>query len=120
MSCYRVFQVKLTNCNKLFQIENMDIFLIKWYFNYCKGGEFYMVPQKFRINLTRHSKSLSKPDFPFCNYRFLLVLYIECYDFDRNFECLARFFSEFFWYHIKFPTFAIIKIPFDNLSMFSI
>ena len=72
----------------------MDRFLIKWYFDYCKGGEFYMVPQKFRKNLTRHSKSLSKPDFPFCNYRFLLVLYIECYDFDRNFECLAKF---FFW-----------------------
>ena len=93
---YRVFQVKLANCNKLFQIENMDRFLIKWYFDYCKGGEFYMVPQKFRKNLTRHSKSLSKPDFPFCNYCFHLVLYIECYDFDKKFECLARFFSDFF------------------------
>ena len=47
-STYRVFQVKLANCNKLFQIENMDRFLIKWYFDYCNGGNFYMEPKKFR------------------------------------------------------------------------
>ena len=47
---YRVIWVKLANFNKLSQTENMDRFLIKWYFDYCKGkgGEFYMVPQKFR------------------------------------------------------------------------
>ena len=54
------------NCRWLFETENMDRFLIKWYFYHCKGVEFYMVPQKFRKkNLARHSKSLSKPDVPF-------------------------------------------------------
>ena len=47
---YRVFQVKLANENKLFQIENMDRFLIKWYFDYLKGGGFYMVSQKLKKN----------------------------------------------------------------------
>ena len=115
---YRVIQVKVDETKQLFPIENMDKFLIKWYFDYCKGGKFYMVPKKFRKkNLTRHSKSLSKPDFLFLNYCILLVLYTVCYNFDRDFECLARFFSEFFWYHIKFPTFVIIKIPFDLKSI---
>ena len=51
--------IKVEETKQLFQIENMDIFLIKWYFDYCKGGEFYMVPQKFRKrNLARHSKFL--------------------------------------------------------------
>ena len=45
---YRVIQVKVDETKQLFQIENMDIFLIKWYFDYSKGGKFYMVPQKFR------------------------------------------------------------------------
>ena len=72
-----------------------------------------MVPQKFRTNPARHSKSLSMPEFPLRNYSFLSVLYTVCYDFDRDFECLAGFFSEFLWSHVKFPTLAIIKIPFD-------
>ena len=110
---FRVIQVKLANCKWLFETENMDRFLIKWYFYYHKGGKFYMVPQKSRINLARHSKSLSKSDFPFWNYHFFLVLYTVWYDFDRDFECLSRFFSGFLKYHIKFPTFLIIKIPFD-------
>ena len=46
MFIYRVIRVKLANCNKLFQIENMYRFLIKWYFDYCKGGEFYILYQK--------------------------------------------------------------------------
>ena len=47
-SIYRVSRVKLENCKLLFQTENMDRFLIKWYFYYRKGGKFYMVPQQFR------------------------------------------------------------------------
>ena len=47
-SIYRVSRVKLENCKLLFQTENMDRFLIKWCFYDRKGGEFYMVPQKFR------------------------------------------------------------------------
>ena len=114
---YRVSGVKLANCRWLFETENMDRFLIKWYFYYRKGGKFYMVPQKSRINLARHSKSLSKSDFPFWNYHFFLVLYTVWYDFDRDFECLSRFFSGFLKYHIKFPTFSIIKIPFNQKSI---
>ena len=57
---YRVIQVKVDETKQLFQIENMDRFLIKWYFHYCKGREFFMVPKKFRKkNLARHSNSLS-------------------------------------------------------------
>ena len=40
-------------------------------------------------NLARHLKS---PDFPFGNYCFLLVLYTVCYDFEKDFEWLSRFF----------------------------
>ena len=39
---YRVIQVKVDETKQLFQIENMDRFLIN--FDYCKGGEVYMVP----------------------------------------------------------------------------
>ena len=54
---YRAIQVKVDETKQLFQIlENMDRFLIKWYFDYFKGGEFYMVQKK---NLAMHSKSLS-------------------------------------------------------------
>ena len=28
---------------QLFQIENMDRFLIIWYFDFCKGGKFYFL-----------------------------------------------------------------------------
>ena len=45
---YRVIRVKLENCRWLFETENIDSFLIKWYFYYCKGGKFYTVPQNFR------------------------------------------------------------------------
>ena len=45
---YRVFRVKLANCKWLFDAENMDRFLIEWYFYYWKGGKFYMVLQKSR------------------------------------------------------------------------
>ena len=45
---YRVSRVKLANCRWLFETKNMDSFLIKWYFYYRKGGEFYMVLQKSR------------------------------------------------------------------------
>ena len=51
------------------------------------------------------SKSVSKQDFQFWNYHFLLVLYSVCYDFDRDSEGVARYFSEFLWQNIKFPTF---------------
>ena len=94
MSWYRVSQVKLENCRWLFETENMDRFLIKRYFWYRKSGKFHMVPWKIRKNVTRHSKSILMPEFPFWNNRFLLVLYTVCYDFDRDFEYLAGF---FFW-----------------------
>ena len=53
-------------------------------------------------NLARHSKSLSKPDVPFWNYRFLSVLCTVCYDFEKDFEWLSRF---FFW---------IFVVPYKN------
>ena len=34
---YRVIQVKVDETKQLFQIENIDIFFFKWYFDYCKG-----------------------------------------------------------------------------------
>ena len=74
---YRDIQVKLENCKWLFQTENMDRFLIKWYFYYHKGGEFYMVLKNSEKILSRCSKSLSKPDFPFFNYTFSFNL-IHC------------------------------------------
>ena len=61
---YRDIQVKLENCKWLFQTENMDRFLIKWYFYYHKGGEFYMVPQKFRKNSLQVLKISVKARFP--------------------------------------------------------
>ena len=42
----------------------MDRFLIKWYFYYHKGGEFYMVPQKFRKNSLQVLKISVKARFP--------------------------------------------------------
>ena len=37
---YRVDQPsKLENCRCLFETKNVDRFLIKWYFYYCKGGK---------------------------------------------------------------------------------
>ena len=102
---YRVIQDKLENCRWLFETENMDRFLIKRYFWYRKSGKFHMVPWKIRKNVTRHSKSMLMLEFPFWNNRFLLVLYTVCYDFDRDFECLARFFSEFWLIRHKIPPF---------------
>ena len=75
---YRVIQDKLENCRWLFETENMDRFLIKRYFWYRKSGKFHMVPWKIRKNVTRHSKSMLMPEFPFWNNRFLLVLYKYC------------------------------------------
>ena len=46
LTYYRVIQVKVDETKQLFQIENMDRFLFKWYSNYCKGGEFCMAPKK--------------------------------------------------------------------------
>ena len=45
-------------------MENMDRFLIKWYFYYYKGGEFYMVAQKFRKNSLQLLKTSVKARFP--------------------------------------------------------
>ena len=49
---------------QLFQIENMDRFLIKWYFDYGKGGKFYMVPQKFRKKSPQALKFSVEARFP--------------------------------------------------------
>ena len=47
-------------------------------------------------------------------YTYTLVINEVAYalQFDKDFECLAIFFPQFLWYHIKVPSFAIIKIPF--------
>ena len=61
---YRVSRVKLENCKWLFQTENMDRFLIEWYFYYRKGGKFYMVPQKFRKKSPQALKFSVEARFP--------------------------------------------------------
>ena len=61
---YRDIQVKLENCKWLYQTENMDRFLIEWYFYYHKGGEFCMVIQKFRKNSLQMLKISVKARFP--------------------------------------------------------
>ena len=55
---YRVSRVKLENCRWFFETENMDRFLIKRYFYYCKGGKFYMGPQKFRKKIPPGTQNL--------------------------------------------------------------
>ena len=76
---YRVFRVKLANYRWLFETENMDRFLIKWYFYYHKGGEFYMVPQKFRKNSLQVLKISVKARFPILKlllYPYLILLIV--------------------------------------------
>ena len=67
---YREFRVKLGNCRWLFETENMDRFLIKWYFYYRKGVKFYMVPQKSRKK-SRQALNISvKVRFPILKLAF--------------------------------------------------
>ena len=61
---YRVTRVKVENCKWLFQTENIDRFLIEWYFYYCKGGKFSMVPQKFRKKSHQALKISVEARFP--------------------------------------------------------
>ena len=74
---YRVTQVKLENCKQLYQTEIMRKFLIKWYFYYHKGGEFYMVPQKFRKNSLQVLKISVKAKFPILKLPFFFI-FIFC------------------------------------------
>ena len=83
----------------------MDRFLIKWYFYYRKGGKFYMVPQKSRINLARHSKSLSKSDFPFWNYHFFSFIYCMVWLWQR------------FWVPVEI-FFWIFEVPYKISHLF--
>ena len=62
-----------------------------------KVGNLIFYQKNSEKYLATPSKSVSKPDFLFWNYHFLLFLYSVCYDFDRDFEGVARYFSEFMW-----------------------
>ena len=105
--------VLLTGCPVRW-CNNLDTWLdyISWHFyqnfilgSELKGGILCLINQNSEKNLTRHSKSLSKPDFPFWNCHFLLVLYTVCYDFDRGFWVPGEIFSEFWLIRHKIPPF---------------
>ena len=79
---YREFRVKLGNCRWLFETENMDRFLIKWYFYYRKGVKFYMVPQKSRKKSRQALKISVKVRFPILKLPFVLsFIYCTIYNF---------------------------------------
>ena len=62
-----------------------------------EGWEFDILPQKFRKISYNTLKICVKARFPIFKLPFSLVLCSVCYDFDRDFEGVARYFSEFLW-----------------------
>ena len=106
-----------TKLNSYFRQKTCIDFESNGIFIIVDEGNFIWQLRNSEKNLIRHSKYLSKPDLPFLNYCFLQILFTVCYDFNRDFECFVGLFSEFLWCHIKFPSFAIIKIPLDLKSM---
>ena len=59
-----VCQVKVDKTKQLFQTENMQKILLKWYFYYHMVMKFDMPPQKFRKILYKSLKISVKVRFP--------------------------------------------------------